>query len=216
MKEKEVQKENDHLRLRGPGRCPFCRDVISDKTELVACAACGARHHEGCHREHGACASCGSSEVLVPQSKARKVRERPPKGSVIEVEELEDGALSYTWPAIRNKVANRIALLVLVLMILTIPLAFLIWWHERKHPFRTIVLERDRLKLPRYRPFRGYDQIDVDREDVGAIRHEHHNGFPALTVDVGVDRTQVANQAQLKEPELEWLCQALKAWQENG
>ena len=59
--------ERSRVRVeRSPSRCPYCHDELSSVEDVVACAECGARHHRGCQSEHGACATCGSSKVLVP------------------------------------------------------------------------------------------------------------------------------------------------------
>ena len=58
-------------------RCPYCHeDAGQDPTDVVACASCLARHHEGCWDEAAQCSSCGASERLVPDGL------RPPQSSV--------------------------------------------------------------------------------------------------------------------------------------
>src|SRR5205807_9056797 len=90
-------KPDERLRVdASPTRCPYCKDVLSDVKDLVACARCGARHHESCHREHGSCATCGSTETLVHRSVARARRESPPLGSKIEVARQGEET-TYTW-----------------------------------------------------------------------------------------------------------------------
>jgi len=49
-------------------RCPYCKGPLEKTDSLVACAACGARHHADCHKELRQCASCGSAEALVSAS----------------------------------------------------------------------------------------------------------------------------------------------------
>ncbi len=54
---------------RSPAWCPYCKGAFEAPATLVACAACGARHHAECHGEHGKCATCGATERLVPEGK---------------------------------------------------------------------------------------------------------------------------------------------------
>jgi hypothetical protein len=56
---------------QAPSRCPFCHGPFDSLRDLVACAACGARHHVDCHAQNRKCATCGSSEVLVHPSRAQ-------------------------------------------------------------------------------------------------------------------------------------------------
>ncbi len=49
----------------GAARCPYCHDEVAlEAPTWVACAGCLARHHGGCWREAGRCASCGGAESL--------------------------------------------------------------------------------------------------------------------------------------------------------
>jgi len=41
--------------------CPYCRDHISDKEAITACAGCGTRHHADCYTENGGCTIFGCS-----------------------------------------------------------------------------------------------------------------------------------------------------------
>ncbi len=46
-------------------RCPFCHAAVTPAAEpSVACAACVARHHAECWREHGGCSACGEGAPL--------------------------------------------------------------------------------------------------------------------------------------------------------
>ncbi|MDF1664721.1 MAG: hypothetical protein P1V97_23380, partial [Planctomycetota bacterium] len=54
---------------QSPTRCPYCHDSIEITAGAwVACGDCLARHHDECHSEHSACASCGSAKKLVSES----------------------------------------------------------------------------------------------------------------------------------------------------
>jgi hypothetical protein len=67
------------VRVQGsPSRCPWCRDDLTELREVVACAGCGARHHDECHREHGRCASCGGTARLVFEGAPPAPVTRPP------------------------------------------------------------------------------------------------------------------------------------------
>ena len=52
--EEKLQKAKVGMR-HAPGRCPYCKDLITVGEQVVACAGCGSRHHEDCYTEHGAC-----------------------------------------------------------------------------------------------------------------------------------------------------------------
>lgn len=46
-----------------PSRCPWCHDECAPDGSVV-CQACLSRHHAGCWREGGKCASCGQTKAL--------------------------------------------------------------------------------------------------------------------------------------------------------
>jgi hypothetical protein len=76
--EREVRVE------RSPIRCPYCKDELAGVEGVVACAACGARHHDACHSENGRCATCGEPAALVPRDAppaTSTVLPSPPRGS---------------------------------------------------------------------------------------------------------------------------------------
>lgn len=55
-------------------RCPFCReDVRLEAGAWLACALCLARHHQGCWRELGRCASCGDGAHLAPVEAVERI-----------------------------------------------------------------------------------------------------------------------------------------------
>ncbi|MCA8921019.1 MAG: hypothetical protein KDD82_04375 [Planctomycetes bacterium] len=56
-------------------RCPYCHTDV-DEADVVACASCLARHHEGCWDEHRECSSCGAVERFT-QVERTAGRERP-------------------------------------------------------------------------------------------------------------------------------------------
>lgn len=53
--------------------CPYCKDGLAEPRDVVACARCGARHHDECFTDLARCASCGSSELLAHRELARRV-----------------------------------------------------------------------------------------------------------------------------------------------
>lgn len=217
--EEKLQRD---LHVRGAtNRCPYCKDVISDLKEVVACAPCGARHHEECYQSHGACASCSSTDVLVARSKARARRERPPKGSVIEVEELQDGGTRYTWPSFGGQ-ALAFFLIIFISCIVTIPLLIWpLWKYMRRNSRRSsLTLRDDELEIEIH-GMMGTKHEKASRDDVGAVRLARvaQQGFMRVSVDVGVDRIPigaVGGFPVLKEPELEWLHEVMQEWKEVG
>ncbi len=218
-----METKSGKLEIRGaPGRCPFCHDLISDPKEVVACAACGARHHERCHAEHGACSACSSTEVLIPRSRARRIREQPPKGSRIQVEQ-RSGGTSYSWKTATHTQWIVVTILLAVMMI-TIPLIpFLwIWWTLKRNTQSRVLMHEDGLDLKIDVPLQRLKTVFAQRADVGAIRLGRWGHILRLTVDVGVDRIVIASSgpgvigAALKEPEVEWLYEALLAWKEEA
>ncbi len=66
---------------QAPSRCPFCHGAFESVRDLVACAACGARHHAECYAQNKKCASCGSSDVLVPPLRAAVAPGPEPTGA---------------------------------------------------------------------------------------------------------------------------------------
>jgi len=68
---------------RSPSHCPYCKAELVDLAGIVACAACGARHHRECHSEnHARCATCGSAAVLAPVLATLQVRPPVPRAAV--------------------------------------------------------------------------------------------------------------------------------------
>lgn len=204
--------------LRSLDRCPFCHDAITTAKPTVACAACGARHHEACHQEHGACAACAATEALVPAapSSARARREQPPKGSTITVTH-DDDAITYAWPRFRHRAATLALVFLFAATVLLSPIALLLFFAWYGDEPLSVTLSPKRLRIV-YAPSGalGRKEINVRRQDLGAVLLERNRGYLHLTVDVGVDRIPVASVATLKEPEIEWLHEALLAWKAEG
>lgn len=208
------------LGIQGAGRCPFCRDLITDAKEVVACAACGARHHEACRNEHGACASCSATDVLVPRTKTTvAVREKPPRGSVITVRELDDGGVRYAWPSTNTQAIVLWSVLLACTLFGAALIPFIIWQgYRRKRVESFLTLRDDALELELSGLFTTKSER-APRADVGAVRLTRHQQIQVLSVDVGVDRINVGGQAgfsSLKPPEQEWLYEILQRWKEQG
>jgi hypothetical protein len=213
--------EKQRLEVRGgAGRCPFCRDLITDPKEVVACAGCGARQHESCFAQHGACTSCGATDVLVHRSQApARLREAPPKGSRIEVR--QEGASSVlSWPS-HSQQQLRLIVLILAISVFGVPLipfVLLGWWLGRDK-YVEVVLGEGGLSMHKPGLFgrRSHLSHRATREDVGAVRLNRWGAMLTLTVDIGVNRIHIANAGRgqpspLKEPEVEWLYDRLQAW----
>ncbi len=201
---------------RSPTRCPFCRDELLDTKHLVACAACGARHHEGCHREHGACAACGSSEALYPRSQARAAAGRPPAGSRLEVE-CDGDRTTYRW---RLGTPGDWGLLVL-LSVLLMPLApvLLLFGYLRTRKHEELVLHPDAIELPVLNNWKR--RVRIAREDVGAVKvHPGGAGGWVLSIDSGIERHMLAGDRltnrSLTGPELDFLAERIAAWKARG
>ncbi len=213
-----MEREQERVHVGGsPTRCPWCKGEIEDVKQVVACAACGARHHGACHSEHGRCATCSSEDVLVPRaaaapSKARVQREEPPAGSRIKV--TRDGeALVYSWPG-----RDTAALLVgLVWLFALPPLGLYMLWLYLTIRERTIRVAGDEIELT-VGTFRG-KRLRAKRAEVGAIRVATSQQQTNLSIDVGMDRyfvkTGIMNPA-LRGPEVEWLAKAIEAWKDEA
>jgi hypothetical protein len=212
-----MEREEDRVHVSAsPTRCPWCKGEIESVKEVVACAACGARHHGSCHEENGRCATCGSTDVLVPRAQpepapARVKREQPPKGSRIKVER-EGEALAYSWALV-----DRIAIFLACIWTLVLPpLGLLVLYQILRRNQAGIRLTRDEIEFST-----GFFSklIRAKREDVGGIRVFTGQGVTQLTIDVGMDRHVVKTgivQSALRGPELEWLAQALEAWKNEA
>lgn len=200
---------------RSPSRCPYCRDELDKTKELVACAACGVRHHAACHTAHGACVSCGATELLVP-ARRRQRADQPPAGSRIEVRTGEDGTTVYEWdPRTRT---DEVLIVLMLVLVITIPFAFLIWNARRRYRRASIRVAPEAIEFTARR-FR-LRQVRVKREDVGAIRvSSMGESGVALTIDEGITRHHVMTGITgpgISAPELEWLAAQLTAWRDEA
>ncbi|HZU95427.1 MAG TPA: RING finger protein [Planctomycetota bacterium] len=204
--------DSEGVRVPGsPVRCPFCKGGLEDLKEIVACAACGARHHAGCHRENGRCATCGATDLLVP---TRRPTREPPAGSAIKVE-VRDGVLVYSWPH-RDDTLACLGVLC-ILGVVTIPLG--IWLlrlqdkrlrNAQGQPRIEVHLGPRSLEL--YNPSFSTPSVQVEREKLGVARcTEVQGGAAVLALDVGLERKHLS-MGGLKAPELEWLVQQIEAW----
>jgi hypothetical protein len=199
---------------RSPTRCPFCRDDLLPGKELVACAACGARHHATCHRDHGRCASCGSAEALVPRARPRR-REQPLAGSKIRVE-ADEAATAYLWPGVWRWDVPLAVLFSLTGLLL--PLGLWLFY------LRAVAPREERLTLApdaiRFQALRvgglSYRALTARREDVGVVRVERIGNMPVLSIDVGVTRHRLWTGDWLAAPELEWLAERIIAWRDEA
>lgn len=217
MTDSEREKE---VRVPGsPTRCPWCKDDLADVKEIVACAACGARHHAACHSENGRCATCGTADVLVPRvkakSEARSRLEVPPQGSKIVVARNGD-EVTYSWPAHDTLDVWGCAL---ILTVIGAPLGiYLIYLAQQRKARRDLV--RMVLGEAALRVFVGAlpaPRLDAPRSAIGAVRvNTVEGGGHQLTVDVGVTRHLLGAASHLKAPELEWLARVIDAWKDEA
>lgn len=201
---------------RSPSRCPYCHDELDKTQELVACAACGARHHAACHTAHGACVSCGASELLVPARRRPRAPAEPLPGSKIRVRREEGGATIYEWDP-RGR-GDLVLILLLTLLVLTIPLAWLTWLKRRRFPTSSIRVTPEAIEFTAH-TFRT-QQVRLTREEVGAIRvGSVQGGGVTLSIDQGITRHTVLIgivDPGLAAPELEWLADQLVAWRDEA
>lgn len=215
--------ENVKVR-QAPGRCPFCRDDLGGKQEVVACASCGARHHAGCHAEHGACASCGGAEALYAKGALRgRVELEPPTGSRIRVR-VEGERTELTW-----HLDPQPWWVVWLLLAPLLPVVLPLWLYSRWKPgpppaprdaqgryVRRITLTPEAMELP----LRGSGgTVRLAPSEVGAVSVSagRFGDTYLLTVDGGLERFVVEGvepRRGLKAPELEWLGARLRAWKE--
>jgi hypothetical protein len=227
---------------RSPTHCPYCKGEIEDLSKVVACAACGARHHQACHADHGRCATCGSAEALVPKAHARpRRRSEPLPGSSIKVRE-DGAAVILSWPATRWSPVRFLligaALLALAAAAIALvgppPMIVLpgmggvvlcgLFLFARSQP-RTleIGLGLDAIDFPEVDPRAAGGTLSVraKREEVGSVRTENTGNGYRLTIDLGLVRHVVKLGAAfapgaLSEPEIDWLARAIDAWREES
>lgn len=200
----------------GASRCPFCHDGLEKPAEIVACAPCGARFHAGCHQANqGRCPACGATEVLVsPRRKAR--RRDPPAGSRIQVSRDEERT-TFRWdPHTRG---DTVLTILFAVMVITLPLAWLLWRARRRTPLAEVELGPDALTFDAINPHTfSTSRVTVGPQELGAVRV---SGVPGgqhygLTVDVGLVRHRVLTGltgGALSAPEMEWLAGEILAWQ---
>jgi hypothetical protein len=205
----EGSRQDVHIQ-GSPVHCPYCKDGLEDLAKVVACAACGARHHNSCHSEHGRCASCGEPQVLVPRASppgGLRRRLEPPRGSRIRVE--QDGAgVRYAWNTrSRGLLFCSIAFLVLFPVAL-LGLLLLLAYFKNRDSWVRVDAEGIEFMSPTW--FTGTKVVRSRWEDVGAVRTVQGN----LTIDVGIQRHHVGRFLQfvLQPAEIDWLTEALQAW----
>jgi hypothetical protein len=225
-----LEREQDRVRVGGsPVHCPFCKGELADTKAIVACAACGARHHESCHNENGRCASCGSTDKLVPAaprpapvSVPRQRREQPLAGGKIQVaREGED--LVYSWER-RTPADLALAILMTIVTVgLFAPFAFYLLYHYFKRTRSFIRVKPDRIEFSAS----GFRErtVTARREDLGRIQLLPIGAQGQLGMGVGIDIGaqrhlvkfgSLMQNTTIQAPELEWLVQALQAWKEEG
>ena len=214
----EQERERERIHVDGsPTHCPFCKGELEDLKSIVACAACGARHHEGCHKTHGRCATCGSVELLVPRAPRQRSRGDPLPGSKIKVER-RDGATVYSWK--KRAPLDLFFGAVFVVLCITSPIALWIFYKYLEDEDARIEIRPDEVVLPCATVNGLFAQtIRARRGDVGRIATQQIQQWTMLSIDVGIERYFLRPGilfAPLKPPELEWLADQLNAWKESG
>lgn len=211
--------EKDAVRAeRSPTRCPYCRDELDSKStdDLVACAACGARHHAGCHRTHGRCATCDATELLIPARRPR--RGEPPAGSRLRVDQDEEGATRFTWTV--GTASDAVLTVLAAVTIVLLPVAIWMWIGRARLKEQRLRLGPDWLEFPAATVGGlSWRRVRVRRDEVGAVRVHNEMSNYVLTIDVGIERHTVwtGHTAQsLTPPELEWLAAQLTAWRDQA
>jgi hypothetical protein len=211
----ETTREGVRVEL-SPTRCPFCKDELAPGKPIVACAACGARHHDSCYADHGRCATCGSEDKLVPAAPRKRARSEPLAGSKIRV--VPDGSATvYEWRL--GSPAEWVIIVIFAATIVLLPLvAFALIQYLRERD-RKIRITPDEIEFPA-RAFGGLgvSTIRARRAEVTKFGVVHREGYN-LTVDIGATRHIVKNglvaPKTLSGPEVEWLADQLNAWREG-
>ncbi|MCA8924325.1 MAG: hypothetical protein KDD82_21120 [Planctomycetes bacterium] len=203
---------------RSPARCPWCHDDVQGVEQLVACAVCGARHHDRCHAECGVCASCGASEALYPKApktpRASRASRgtRPPAGSRIFVR-VSGETTTLSWDA-----SSQGNWLLIALFAFFPP--FAIWFAYRvlNEPRQSVMLTPDSITFTTPSP----NQLSRVRKVIplsalGAVKVQGVQGGYFVTLDHGVTRHVLVTGSllpALKAPELEWLAQEIQDWKD--
>jgi hypothetical protein len=203
-----------------PTRCPFCKGDLSDMKEIVACTACGARHHAACREENGRCATCGSTEVLVPRSGTprspmRAKLEQPPQGSKIVVSR-EGDALVYAWDTPESPLGCAIVCLFTVVLA-PVALYFFIRYLQQQGeaPRRArVVLGPDTLEVSW--TTQKTPVARIERAKIGGVRAVTSDAGTTVYVDEGIQRKALMGLSALTPVELEWLAAAIDAWRSEA
>jgi hypothetical protein len=206
-----------------PGRCPFCHDALGDVSQVVACAACGARHHAPCYREHGACSSCAATTVLVPEGETvaapvgpRSLGELPP-GSWLSVTEQPGGEVEISWPLLSQPQFKACLLLGAALAPLFGFGLYLLYFALRYRQARVrLTLTRDAVRLQR--PGTVFDRLEVSVEpgQVEQVQTGGNADIASLWVTSGGKRSHWVGSRGvghvLPVSDVQWLGEALEAW----
>ncbi len=205
---------------RSPARCPYCKDALEDLEKIVACSACGARHHLACHTENAArCATCASTAVLAPRGAARAGGgpHVPPAGSAIAVSRVGD-AIEYSWPVPETNAT--LGMLLLFFSCIGAPIA--LWLLLRSGLPKPSGPRLARLVLgPRglqlFGPGAEAYRLAASRDEIGAVRATFDVAAGSrLTYDVGIKRLEVSEAGRLSDPEIDWLAQEIDAWKRDA
>jgi hypothetical protein len=207
---------------------------------VVACAACGARHHDACRAEHGRCATCGALDLLVPRPSKRRVLD-PPAGSKLVVRHegervvielpgsgFEPGQapvlmVFFVWAFLSFSLITRggadgppIAGGGFFLLLAAV--AFVAKRRYRGPAAPELVLDPDAIAFPGVDRFFGFSiPVRATRAEAGSVRTGSRKDGYALQVDVGLERWRVRlGSTAFSEPEVDWIAAAIRAWKDEA
>ena len=217
--------ERSKLQLKNsPSRCPYCHDSLTDPLDLIACAACGARHHKECYNEHSSCASCGAQDRLVPepQSQYPSVEQclaELPEGS-INATQKADGTIALDWNLIpENQRWKTFLLAVLTIPCFGLGLYLLFWLLVNRNNRVLLTLENNRVTLERPGNFREKLSLEASRDEL-ELSHELEPVCSGVNVWIDGKRYFLVGESGvghvLRETETQWLRKILKAWKHKG
>jgi len=219
-----VSEHAGEVRVDGsPTRCPYCKDQLADVKAIVACAACGARHHAACHAENRRCATCGATDVLVPSGAGAPAPTasvawpaQPASSSVLVLH--DDNGVVFTWACPEPFDALSLLGGAICLTVVGLPLGlWLLSGKEerlarREKRFVHLRLGRDTLE---YRSDDGMPSFSAPRRRLGAHVAESDSGYHLAIHEETPFGTRVQHDVstqQLRREEIDWLAETILAW----
>ncbi len=213
-----------------PARCPFCHEDLAaaDRTLIAGCADCGARAHLDCTREHGACAACGGSNLLLPaEAQAVPARARPAmrrKGapSAARGQPPHGSSLRVTQEGTRRAVLQPGFLqpaewLTVAVTLLLPPLGLLLLLARWREGARQVALDPDALTFltASHAGLLPAPRLTLRREQVISVHRRERRGewqvFVRSRHRLG-PREHAIGFGALREADAEWLTEQLQEW----